>query len=448
MVLRCVTSIEARSGKLLNTEQVLDALIQLLRACAASKCFKEGLAAFDCLHERVSGTGDHTLWSLLLYVATEAGSYDRCEDFYMRLQHDPGPAGRDFVNVVRAYAKRNDLEGLKAAIEALGQTQPESIIYDRVVRNRALQACCKEGAVELAVVLADTDVFKRPLDNVGYNTLITCFARAGCYQRSFDTFDQMDARGVQPTESTFGSLLEACCGANDVNRARHYVSKIQAYGLSINAVHCTTLIKALVSEKYLADAERLLEESSNNNVRLDIIAFYTVIKAYTDSGDMKAALRVYESMGRHGVKPDEFVFNVLINGCSESNTGVDTFNLLLDRLLADGMKPTTTTLSIMLKALASSRAWDEALALLESAPSRFNAKVETRLYVQLAQAAIKSGDKDKAIIIHDVMVTTQGRRGQEGKAASRWLLRQCDALSRAKRGKVDQAMVSSTSSSE
>lgn len=93
LVLRCIAGIEARTGKTLTSKQTLDALIQLLRACASGKCFKEGLVAFDALESRL-GSGSHSLWSLLLYIATEAGAYERCEDFYLRLQDAPGPAGR------------------------------------------------------------------------------------------------------------------------------------------------------------------------------------------------------------------------------------------------------------------------------------------------------------------------------------------------------------------
>jgi pentatricopeptide repeat protein len=169
------------------------------------------------------------------------------------------------------------------------------------------------------------------------------------------------------------------------------------------------------------------ELSSDSDVQPDIIVFYTLMRAFTDHADMKAAMRVYEQMTQHGLRPDEFVFNALINGCAiDEKVTVDDFNVLMDKLLSDGLKPTTTTLSIMLKALARCGSWDEALELLESAPARFNARVETRLYVQLAQAAIKANCRGHALKIHDAMVLTQGRRGQEGKAASRWLLKQCD----------------------
>jgi len=406
---------------------------------ASSKSFKEGLAAFDCLESRVSdATDNHNLWSLLLYVATEAGAYERCEGFYSRLHGSPGPSGRDFVNVVRAFAKRRDLSGLKATLEAMRRAKNDAITLDRVVRNRALAACYKEGAVDLAEVVAYTDVLSKPLDSVGYNTLITCFSRAGDYNRSFQTFEEMEARGVQPTEATFGSLLEASCGASDVSRAKCYLAKIKGYGLTVNAVHCTTLIKALVAEKRLSEAERLLEDL-DNDMKPDIIVFYTLMKAYTDNSNMNAALRIYRSMVQHDVRPDEFVFNTLINGCANDGTvTVDEFSALLEMLLADGLKPTTTTISIMLKALSRCGAWDSAVDLLETAPSRFNARVETRLYVQLAQAAIKAGCKSKAIEIHDAMVQTQGRRGQEGKAASRWLMRQCEVGNKSKHDTKEQ----------
>jgi pentatricopeptide repeat protein len=442
LVLRGISAIEGNQGATMNAKQVTDALTQLVRACTSSKLFNEALVAFDCLEERV-GVGTKNLWSLLLYIAAEAGAYERCRTFYSRLEE---PSGRDFVNIVRALARCQDLAGLQDTLELMRVSKctvgsgnaafdpdvrhrdsAESAVHDRVARNRALAACCKEGAVDLAVAIAYTDVFSEPLDSVGYNTLITCFSRAGDYMKSFSTFEEMEANAVLPTEATFGSLLEACCGAKDLTRAMWYLAKIQKQCLKVNAAHCTTLVKALVAEMRLGDAERLLDElSRQGDVRMDVLVFYTLLKAFCDNSDFAGALRVYKAMTRLDIKPDELVFNTLINGCaSDPRATIDHFKLLMDELLAGGLKPTTTTVSIMLKALSRCGAWDAAHELLLTAESRFDAKVETRLFVQLAQAALKAGLKSKAIEIHDTMVTVQGRRGQEGKAASRWLLRQC-----------------------
>ena len=93
----------------------------------------------------------------------------------------------------------------------------------------------------------------------------------------------------------------------------------------------------------------MLEELSNDtDVEPDIIVFYTLMKAFTDNSDMKSAMRVYRSMEKHKVYPDEFVFNALINGCAtDYKVTVNDFNELMNKLLSDGMKPNTTTVSIM-----------------------------------------------------------------------------------------------------
>jgi pentatricopeptide repeat domain-containing protein 1 len=304
------------------------------------------------------------------------------------------------------------------------------IRYEEAVRIRGLQACCKEGAVDLALAIAKADVFAESLDTAGYNALISCFMRAGDYQKCFDVFDEMENQAVvQPNEATFGFLLEACSLAKDVKRAMDYLEKITHHGLPVNAVHSAIVIKGLVATNQVMDALRLLEnfmKSEDRQVGLDSGAFYTLIKAFADSADMKRAIYVYELMKGRAIIPTEFVFNSLLNGCSMDGA-MDSRALfsLMQRLLADGLQPNTATLSIVLKVLARCGAWDEALSLLEAAPDRFNMRVEGRLYVQLGQAAIKLGYRAKALEIHDAMVATKDRRGQEGCAASRWLYRQC-----------------------
>jgi pentatricopeptide repeat protein len=446
-VLGSIAAIEERSKTSMTPKQIEDCLVQILKCCASAKCFRQAVVAFDCLSSRIgsSHTGcvaNTNLWSLVLFVATEAGCSDRCVEFYTGLQSSKaGPSARDFVNVVRAFARQQDLTGLMTALDDIKKRSHESSLRtESLIRNRALGACYREGATELALAIAYTDAFAEPLDNVGYNTLITCFSKKGFFQRSFDFFDEMEANGVKPTEATFGSLLEACCGAHDVLRAKTYLAKIRSSGLTINAVHCTTLIKALIAQKCFSEAEDVLEElSSDAKVKPDIIVFYTLMKSLVENGDIEAATRVYKSMRNHKVKPDEYVFHCLINGAASDDTvTISEFQSLFAKFLSDGLAPTTTTLSIMLKAFAKRAAWKDGLELLDNALDRFKLRVETRLYVQFAQAAIKANYRESAIEIHNAMVTAQGQRGQEGKAASRWLLRQCEAIppSKQKNGKA------------
>merc|ERR1719181_92253 len=100
-------------------------------------------------------------------------------------------------------------------------------------------------------------------------------------------------------------------------------------------------------------------------------------------------MNVLKMMQEQRVKPDEIVFNTVLSACCtfpmKSIHVMRTFESLVDH----GMKPTTTTLSILLKGFAHTEAWSTSLQVLQDAPKRFGLPAESRLYAQLVQACIK-----------------------------------------------------------
>merc|ERR1719443_307093 len=92
-----------------------------------------------------------------------------------------------------------------------------------------------------------------------------------------------------------------------------------------------------------------------------------------------------------GITPDEIVFNSVLTACSVQTPEPATVIELLQSLVRRGLRPSSATLSIVLKALALKGAWEESLQLLKEAPSKFGTKPEQRLFSQVAQASVKAG---------------------------------------------------------
>merc|ERR1719434_273478 len=111
-----------------------------------------------------------------------------------------------------------------------------------------------------------------------------------------------------------------------------------------------------------------------------------------------------QRMLEEGVRPDEIVFNGVLSGCCafpmKPAVVVDNF----ETLIGHGLKPSTTTLSILLKALMLTDAWSIGLQILKDAPKRFGLWPEMRLYAQLAQACFKSRMNRAVVDVFDDML--------------------------------------------
>lgn len=410
-------SAAARQTPPVSKEDVAAQLVlAALRSCASARLFKDAVAAYDYMAERI-GEGNAHLWSVLLYNAVEAEAFVRGRDILERLARHSCPSGHDFVNMARCFVGLQDAAGLK---EALAKLASFGHSVDTYSLNRALAACgASECALDLADVLVASQICAEGLDAVGYNTLMKCNARAGRLSRCFELREEMVAKGLEASEVTFGILLDACVNAQDLDRARKIFEDVCNSGFQLNVVICTTLIKGLVSAGRLDEAAGVLREMKTSaGVKPDLIAYSTVVKAYADSGNVVVAMKMLQQMLQEGVRPDEIVFNGVLSGCCafpmKPAAVVDNF----ETLISHGLKPSTTTLSILLKALMLTDAWSTGLQILKDAPKRFGLLPEMRLFAQLAQACVKARMGRAVVEVVDDMLAASSRQGKRADPAA------------------------------
>jgi len=408
-----------------TAEEVATALLHsALRACAANYCFGDAIAAYEHMAGRI-GSGSSGVWSVLLYCIVEARSYDNFQQVFENLRKQGALSEHDFVNMVRCYIATQDAKGLRKALATLCAS---SQFVDCYTWNRALASCVgSESALLMSEALVDSGICLEGLDAVGYNTLMKYNAHAGKFSRCFELHKEMLAKGLQASEVTFGILLDACVAAKDLDASKKVFDDLCSSAVRLNVVHCTTFIKSLLAAGDFDGAATVLKEmSTSSGVKPDLITYSTVIKAYADAGHVQPGLKILQEMIQDGVKSDEIVFNCLLAGCSVLPVKAADIMQTFETLIGLGMRPSTTTLSIMLKGLAQTQAWTESLRLLRDAPQTLRLEPETRLFVQLAQACVKVHATTEVVDIVEVMLEAVLRRRERiDPALVSRLLRSC-----------------------
>jgi len=400
-------------------------LLSTLRACATVRRHHEALSIFSQMADRIEDDCGN-VWSLLLYNAIEAGAFEKCTECVDKLSAKASLSSYDLVNIVRYHAHWHDISGLNQLImrqDALGTK------FDAITRNRALAACVTEGALDVAESLLTGNVWSEVLDTVGYNTLIKGHSRAGRVSKCFELHSQMKAQGQQPSEVTFGILLDACISCKDLNNARRVFQDLQNSGLRMNAVHFTTFIKGLVASGDFMEADTVLQDMlSSPHTEPDLITYSTLVKAYADRGQVESAVGILKQMLSRHVEPDEVIFNSLLNGCvcQPSPMSSSEVFVVFDELIACGLKPSAATLSILLKSLVRGEAWEAALQLLREVKTRFGFETEPRLYAQVAQACITVGRGNRLQEVYEDFLTSPASKNpQIAENINGRLLKQC-----------------------
>jgi len=384
-------------------------VLSALRSCASRRCFREALDAYDYAADYI-GRGCCSTWSLLLYSAVEAKEFARCQDIFEKLCQSGTPSGNDFVNVVRYHAMHlRNATKLKNAIAVMQDT---GFCLDVISRNRAIAVCTSNAALDLAEFLATRDACASAMDAVGYNTLMKGYAQMGDFARCFQIYSTMHGDGCSPSEITFGIMLDACIDATALDRARQVFEDLRNSGLQLNVVHYTTFMKGLTIAGQLGEATQILDEMlASPTTKPDLVTYSTLVKAYADSGKVMDAIRIIERMFAQSITPDTIILNMVLTGCCATPMEPAQIFHVYKWLSHHGLQTSTTTLSILVKALAKNNAFAEALNLLDEAVQRFNIWPEARLYTQLAQACAKPGHALKTVDVYASMVKSAAKQG-------------------------------------
>jgi pentatricopeptide repeat protein len=360
---------------------------------------------------------------LLLYGTTELKDFSRGESFYWKLRAVAVPSCNDLANMAKCFAHENDADGLRAM---LADARSSGWPSDDMARNRVMAAFAQAGRLNLVEEIAADDWFG-PLDIVAYNMLMKCYRDAGNLLRCFELYEEAKAGGLSPTDRTFGILLDGCAAVGDYERARDFFHELQNSKLPVNIVHYTTFLKCLVNANQLDAAREAMTRMRNDTgVAPDLITYSTLVKGYSDRGHVTNALRLLEQAVEDGIYLDSVVFNVVLSGCCVSAMQPELIASVLSRLLRLGFRPSSSTLSILVKAYACTGAWKVALRTLEEAPARLGTRVEPRVFAQLAQACCTAGEGEMALEVYSATVRAFDLQGEPlGEAAHARLRRLC-----------------------
>merc|ERR1719473_344494 len=105
-----------------------------------------------------------------------------------------------------------------------------------------------------------------------------------------------------------------------------------------------------------------------------------MLKGHCQSGDVQTAFAVLEQMKKDTrLKPDEIMYNSLLDGCAQNNLVEEGLKLLED-MQQQGVKPSNFTLSILVKMMNRSRNLDGAFSMVEELTKKHKLRPNVHVY--------------------------------------------------------------------
>merc|ERR1719443_2269267 len=107
----------------------------------------------------------------------------------------------------------------------------------------------------------------------------------------------------------------------------------------------------------------------------NVITFSTMIRGFCRKGDVPAALTCLDELYRERprLKPDEIVYNTLLEGCAKANL-VTEAERIFSEMQREGLRPSSYTLTVIVKLLGQARCSGRSVELVDEVTAKWRVK--------------------------------------------------------------------------
>lgn len=280
--------------------------------------------------------------------------------------------------------------GVSPASGASHEPPPEPVVY-----AAALEACANCGDFETACRAARHSNWRAPLAET----------------------PSSGHAGMQAWLAMTRWLARRC----SFSLAVQCYESARATGLGVDIATHKTLIKACVSNNDMNRADILFQDLLESGTKPDAGIFSAMIQGHRSAGRQSEAISLFELMRKHGVRVDASLYDAILDGGLWCDAPAMVEQILAD-METSGVKPSTSTLSVVLKLFGECLKIDKALEVFEDLPKRHGFKNDARSYSAMISTCLQSGRLDLALAVFDRMRADHYRLSHRLQEA---LLRAC-----------------------
>jgi len=176
-------------------------------------------------------------------------------------------------------------------------------------------------------------------------SMISAYGYSKQPEAAVRTLDDMEARGMTPTEVAYGAAMSACGRVGDREGGARLLARMDAARVEPHVGHITSLVTASVVANDTAQAERDFEELRKRGLQPDTVAYTSLAASYTGPGALANIQGLLKKMDASRVEPHAFFFNEYLRACRESgDPGI--FDRVLGEMSARGVTPNNATLQL------------------------------------------------------------------------------------------------------
>lgn len=238
-----------------------------------------------------------------------------------------------------------------------------------------------------------------------YGAALEACARCGDFDTALRVASDSDWR-VPPCRFSQAALLALArwlARRQDIDRALECYEAVRRArsGAADLATH-RVLVVAIVRSGNMAQADTLFQELVASGIPPDGTTYSAMVCGYCTAGNVDKAMDYFNAMRRRDIVPTAPLFDAILDGCAWTNMP-SLMEQVLAEMEATGVRPSTSTLSILLRQYGSSRDTARALAVFDDLPKRHGFELDAQAYGTLISVCLRNGCFDLAIGAYEGM---------------------------------------------
>ncbi|XP_009600182.1 putative pentatricopeptide repeat-containing protein At5g59200, chloroplastic [Nicotiana tomentosiformis] len=225
-----------------------------------------------------------------------------CSDRFVRLK------------LVELYGKCGEFSDAKRMFDEMPQRD--------VVASTVMISCYLDhGLVRKAM---DEFWLVSTKDNVCWTAMIDGLARNGEMNMALELFREMQMEGVKPNEVTIVCVLSACAQLGALELGKWVHSYVEKYNIEVNHIVGSALVNMYSRCGDIDEAASLFADLEAR----DVTTYNSMIVGYALNGRSTEAIKIFQRLIRDGIKPTSITFSAVLNACSHGglvDIGFDIF---------------------------------------------------------------------------------------------------------------------------
>ncbi|KAJ3673619.1 hypothetical protein LUZ60_005611 [Juncus effusus] len=280
---------------------------------------------------------------IILYNVTfknfrKSKDWNRTESLFSELlQSGVEPDIITFTTIISS-AKQCNLPS--KAVEFFEKMSDFNLQPSNLTRASIIGSYFHSGQSDKALQLYDQIRTEKDGYQVAFVTMIKNYARAGNYDGALNVFEEMRALEIKPNLIIYNCLLDAMKHANRPWQVKTIYKEMLKNNFEPDRTTFVTLIRSFSKARYAKDALNIYQQMKEQNIRLDTMLYNHLLSMCADLGLLEETEQLFEEMKNlpEGSRPDSWTFSSVLTAYSCSGRVSDA-ERVFNEMLNAGFKP-------------------------------------------------------------------------------------------------------------